>query len=368
MTTDTPILCADLIWRPAGSLRLGQEIVAFDEDPNFGDNRRVARRYRTATVETNALKLMSCSRVSTDIGDPIVASHDHPWLVWAKNRSRERIFFRGHAGRNTPRTAGLEWKPTSALHAGDKVAFLSRPWVTENSRSAGWLAGMFDGEGSVSKATGDQRLPHYKINISQNPGLLLDRLRNELGKRDFSFYENRRSCPQLVLTGGWTETLRFLGQIAPDRLVAKIPTIMAELPGLFRDKTFTLAEVTGIEPVNDQPGVSMRTSRYTFIASGYLSHSRTDYYITCDTNGTTVRAPRLGREEKRPRPDCHPRHRGRPADGRRPYTRPTKRPGVREPAQAGLEGRQVRPPLHTGRDPGTGTTGRTPSGELGNLR
>ena len=109
----------------AGSVRLGQEIVAFDEDPNFGDNRRVARHYRTATVETNALKLMSCSRVSTDIGDPIVASHDHPWLVWAKNRSRERIFFHGHAGRNTPRTAGLEWKSTSAVNDQPVVSMRS---------------------------------------------------------------------------------------------------------------------------------------------------------------------------------------------------------------------------------------------------
>jgi len=289
VTPDTSILCADLVWRPAGSLQIGQEIVAFDEDPSFGNNRRVARRYRTATIEINAHAVNACSRVTTDIGDPVVASDDHPWLAWAKNRSRTRTFINGHCGRKAPRTAGLEWKTTSELCAGEKIAFLSHPWAIENSRSAGWLAGMFDGEGSLSKATGNERLPHYKINISQNPGALLDRLRNELRQRNFTFYENVRSCPQLVLTGGWAETLRFLGQVAPDRLAAKVPTIMAELPGLFRDKTFTLAEITSVAPVGNHPVASIRTSRSTLITGGYLAHD-TYQYVTRDRNGFAMKA------------------------------------------------------------------------------
>ena len=33
VTTDTPILCDDMVWRPAGEIRQGQGIVGFDEFP-----------------------------------------------------------------------------------------------------------------------------------------------------------------------------------------------------------------------------------------------------------------------------------------------------------------------------------------------
>jgi nicotinamide phosphoribosyltransferase len=290
---ETPILCADLTWRRADSLQVGQEIIAFDEDPSFGNNRRVARRYRTAVIEENSIAVKNCSEITTDIGDPVTASHDHPWLVWATNRTAPRVFLNGipKNHRGVYRTAGLQWKQTHELKVGDKIAFFGRPWQREESRSAGWLSGMFDGEGSLSRATGSgvTRIPHYKVNISQNPGPLLDRLRSELKRRGFSFYEAKRSCPQLVLTGGWAETLRFLGQIAPDRLIAKLPTVLAELPGLFRDKTFTLATVTSVTSIGESHVSSIRTSARTFITGGYLSHN-TYQYVTRDTNGFAVKA------------------------------------------------------------------------------
>src|SRR5208282_187624 len=82
VSPETPILCADLIWRAAGTLQPGQAIIAFDENPTFAGGRKAARTYRLATIKSNEPASKPCSRVFTDIGDPVTASDDHPWLVW----------------------------------------------------------------------------------------------------------------------------------------------------------------------------------------------------------------------------------------------------------------------------------------------
>ncbi len=301
---ETPILCSDLVWRKAGELKVGQGIVAFDEDPFFGDKRHAARRYKSAFIVSNAEAVKRASRIETDIGDPIIASDDHPWLVWSNNRTPLTIYTRpGDApGRphkkKLPRTAGLIWKTTSQLKPGDKIAFLGKPWVREETRDAGWLAGMYDGEGCIAKCTvKSTRIPSWKVNISQNEGPLLQRVREELSKREFTFYANRRKCPQLCLTGGWYEFLRFLGTIAPSRLISKLPKIMNDLPALSRTRTYQLAEVQSVEEMGDWEVASIETSSGTFITGGYLSHN-TYEYVTRDTYGFAMKATAVVRAGK----------------------------------------------------------------------
>ncbi|MGH9188221.1 MAG: hypothetical protein ACRD0U_20835, partial [Acidimicrobiales bacterium] len=72
---ETPILCADLIWRAAGDLVVGDELVAVEESPSD----RWGRTLLTAVVERNWIGQKECARVITDRAE-IVASVDHPWL------------------------------------------------------------------------------------------------------------------------------------------------------------------------------------------------------------------------------------------------------------------------------------------------
>jgi nicotinamide phosphoribosyltransferase len=289
----TPILCTDLVWRQAGDLTPGQEILAFDENPVFGDSRHAARRYRQATIVSNDEAMKACYRVSTDLGSVVVASSDHPWLVWADNRSLENMYVfevPPEQKRRFPRSAGLAWRSTGDLKPGDRLAFLCKPWVREESRAAGWLAGVFDGEGCLARSTMKEvRIPAWKINVSQNAGAVMNRLRCELQKRGFEFYENKRPCGQLVLTGGWIEVLRFLGTIAPERLMGKLPALIGEMPALIRDRTFRCATVTEMEFLGRRPVASIQTSGGTFITGGYLSHN-TYQYVTRDTFGMAMKA------------------------------------------------------------------------------
>lgn len=287
---DTKILCSDLVWRTAGSLEVGQEIIAFDEDPTFADNRRAARQYRTATIEMNAPAVKNSSTIETDIGKPITASNDHPWLVFSKNRKPKNVFF-NKTDKKSPRSAGLEWKTTEQLAVGDQIAYFGEPWEIEDTYEGGWLSGMFDGEGSYGKDTSSHRsIAAWKINISQNHGPLLEKLVKLIDKRKFTYYFNHgRKCPAIVLTGGWYSHLRFLGTVRPSRLLNKFKTAIQVGPALNQGRTYKLATVTKIAKIGDSPVASIRTSCGTFITEGYLSHN-TYQYVTRDTHGLAFKA------------------------------------------------------------------------------
>lgn len=299
-----PVLCADLVWRAAGTLEVGQEIIAFDEDPNYNGGIHATRQYKLATITCNSPTIKHCMKVTTDIGQDISASTDHPWLVWVNNRSVENTFYNGELPegkirKDIPRGPGLAWKRTNELVPGDKIAYFGDPWTKEDSRSTGWLEGMYDGEGCISRATGDDsttrpngdpRIPHFKVNISQNFGPILDRLEQELKSRGFDFYKNdHQSCPQLVIKGGWREVLRFLGTVRPERLLSKLPEMWVELPALKRSATFDLAEVMSVEDVGMSEVASITTSTGTFITGGYLSHN-TYQFVTRDTFGFALKS------------------------------------------------------------------------------
>lgn len=107
VSSDTPVLCADLIWRPAGKLEVGNLLVAFEEEvPSFGE-----RHFKTSIVTSNELLPDILFHVTTAKGD-VRCNKEHPWLVSRNAKS-------------------FEWVPTHALNKGDKVIFL-------DVAAAGW--------------------------------------------------------------------------------------------------------------------------------------------------------------------------------------------------------------------------------------
>lgn len=293
VTPDTLILCSDLLWRKAGDLKVGQEIIAFDENPCFGGNKHATRRYKRAKITANGTSRKRCMKITTNIGPPISASRDHPWLVYAKNRSWRNIYFndiRDKEKNQLPRSAGLVWKRTFELVPGDKIAFIGNPWEIDNTRSGGWFAGILDGEGCLGKDLSSHRsIAAWKINVSQNVGLVLDEIKKEFKKRGFSYYINTRKCQQIILTGGWRKMIEFLGTVRPIRLIDKLSEALNDGPALKKDSTYELSTVTSIEDVGIQKVASITTSSGTFITGGYLSHNSYQYN-TRDTFGWALKS------------------------------------------------------------------------------
>jgi len=121
-------LCADLVWRPIGDLSVGDELLAFDEHAAGG-----YRKLRYATVESTARIFQQAFRLVFTDGREVVASATHRWVA--------------HRGRS----GGIsEWVETRSLRPGSRIRDLGTPWVTDESRGGGYLAGLFDG---VSEAT-----------------------------------------------------------------------------------------------------------------------------------------------------------------------------------------------------------------------
>lgn len=120
---DTPILRADLTWQPAGDLRVGDEILSFDESGE--------RRYRPGTVTRNEPAVKESCRITTDDGE-ITASYDHPWLVREDGRltwvpSKELAPFRHRVLRAHPASG---WQGTPVGDSGD-TAVLGVEYVGE---------------------------------------------------------------------------------------------------------------------------------------------------------------------------------------------------------------------------------------------
>lgn len=271
----TRILTRDLRWQPIELLGPGDEVVAFDESQQAGCR---GRRFRTATVEESRAIAQPCIRITLDDGSVVTASRDHRWLV--------------ESGRNT------RWTTTSRLHPGKRIFSLGT-WEEEDGKEAGWLAGMYDGEGWVTGG----RYPNgnWFVGVSQNEGPTADNLRRALKARgfeveDYDYAERprRQDNRRIHIRGGLPEQLRLLGTIRPERLVAKASRLWDDR----QVSHIKVATVIAVEPVGELEVIALKTSHGTFIAEGLLSHN-------CDLPHGRGRARVAAAQESDDDSTCH---------------------------------------------------------------
>jgi DNA repair photolyase len=123
LAPETPILHADMGWRPIGDARVGDVIAGFDEFPRSGST----RRFRLAVVEAVRWSRRPTVRLVTEGGE-LLTTEDHRWLqAWS--------------GR---------WSRTDGLPPGRRLCRV--PVVVEepldDDYRVGYLAGLSVGEGT----------------------------------------------------------------------------------------------------------------------------------------------------------------------------------------------------------------------------
>ena len=97
---DTPILYADMIWRPIGGVRPGDVLAGFDEHPSPGRRRKI----RTSVVEHVIRSRRPTLRLATRRSD-VVTTAEHRWLGAHELRwSRTSELSRGRRLRHVPVT------------------------------------------------------------------------------------------------------------------------------------------------------------------------------------------------------------------------------------------------------------------------
>ncbi|MCX5253655.1 hypothetical protein OOK27_05630 [Streptomyces canus] len=261
---DTPILCADLMWRRAGDLKVGDEIVSFDEETVKIGNANGGRRYKRGVVTRNEADQKDSYRVTTTEGE-VVASADHPWLV--------RLPYVNRGSR-------IAWVPSKDLDPlKHRIISVGRPWDPEDSRIAGWLAGVLDADGH---AFAGGRHGSW-VGFGQVDGAVLDLFLAECDRRDWptkvvrrdhtkrsSIAKNPKDFTDIRINGGMWASCRVLGTLLPERL---LPAAAQMWEGAAVGKTTGDTAVIRIEHIGVQPIASLSTDARTYIADGLLCHN-----------------------------------------------------------------------------------------------
>jgi len=144
---EAPVLMGDLSLKPIGEIKIGDEIIGFGErENNINKNKKYGRQHLKKTLVVNIFKsIRPVVKITFESGEVIRCTPDHKW--YRKQR------------KDTENNKGA-YRPAKI---GSKLARVCDPSLMELSkedeRIAGWIAGFFDGDGSVSshsKTKGDR--------------------------------------------------------------------------------------------------------------------------------------------------------------------------------------------------------------------
>lgn len=255
----TPILMADFSWKKAGDIEAGEVVLAFDEH-----ERVKGRRYQMSLVEANRLVDSECVTIESKSGEPITVSKGHPFLV------RRGPLLTGDKSTSVY-TDRWEWIKAVDLKIGDKIGFFGNPSQRDESREAGYVAGIFDGEGHLVMKDHNS----VTLGFSQRPGAVLDETLQILDAKGFDVAvqkNTRDDCQEIRILGGRREIARFMEVFAPERLKSKTAD-MFDNTVMRIGRSISTTQVTAIFDAGVQKVANLQTETSTYISSGYLSHN-----------------------------------------------------------------------------------------------
>lgn len=263
---DAPILMADLSMKPLGDVRVGDEVVGFQT--RFNHAGAYGRQKLVPTVVTEVHELVAdLVRITLDSGEVIRCTPDHKWFTKDRGPTREKYL------------------PATLRSRLARVCPPQLPALSpEDQRDAGWLAGFFDGEGSVTLQRGTESRPRdsgSRISFYQGAGRnlplceKLERLLTKFGF-EFSYTEDERKPNKdapcygyraySLRGGGLPLTQRFLHIVQPskwrDRIIAA-----AWRSNFIRGRE----RVVSIEPAGSEKVFGLTTTTGNYVAWGLAS-------------------------------------------------------------------------------------------------
>lgn len=168
------------------------------------------------------------------------------------------------------------------VRIGQMLDHVGVSWFNDFCR--GWLAGMFDAEGSAGVYRKHKNLRPNSLRIANTSDARLDRI-VEYGQRlGFDFRRERysRHCDTARLYGNQTDRGRFFGTVRP-ALQYKTDACL----GL--GVNWEPSPVVALEHVGEQELIDIQTSTRTFFANGFATHNC--YAETLSTRYGWLRCP-----------------------------------------------------------------------------
>lgn len=257
---ETPVLCADLLWRKAGDLQEGQEIIAFDDDNDICSKQNW-RYLRVGKVTHNTIEDAETMGIELEDGTILYATPDHAWLVKMSN-------------------SVLEWRETKDLEETRKggPVYLLRPfgkvWEQDKSYEGGYISAAYDGEGNLDRLNG--------MVFVQVQNSMLSQMESFLTVKEIPFKKHKKKTPdhrQQVYTlrfHGLKNLFSFLGKFQPRRLIDNVISYLKtkneDLPTL-RCSPDDYVRVVRVFPAGIRKIAVLSTDVGTHFTGGFASHN-----------------------------------------------------------------------------------------------
>lgn len=261
------VLTADYRWIPIGSVKVGDALVACDEN-TFGETkagRKHSRKFRTAIVEHTETFEKQLYEVVFDNGAVLEVTNDH------------RMLCKKRGGTDA------QWREVGELIIGDSVRVATRPPTYEQTTyEDGWISGVIDGEGSSRTGNGAKRLSIHQRNTP-----ILGRIKS---------YFDSIQMPYKEVIDARIGGINKLGRDPVHRIdIHRLPYLIEifsrcrptrftndrwheghELPGKAAiDGIKPWAKVVNIRPLSVSKVIDLQTSTKTYICEGLVSHNST---------------------------------------------------------------------------------------------
>ena len=257
-TEEAPIWMADMTMRPIGDVQVGDMVVGWE--PLGGAALRRNEKRRTGAqplrdtltpsrVLAKAERRAPIVRVVLQSGRELRCTPDHLWRrgcgsrggSWTKKATGERTQYR------YPWTEAKVGR--DLCHVINPALFIP-PATDADRRLAGWLGGIFDGEGSWHRIA---------QSCTANPAIC-DRIAEALRHFNIPFTQDDDG---FYLVGGRAGYARF-------QAIAQ-PTKTSLLPHIFSAAFGTPDRIISVLPAGEATVVSMQTTTGNYIAWGYAS-------------------------------------------------------------------------------------------------
>ncbi len=262
LEVSTPVLTRDLRWVPAGSLREGDHIIGFNEEPSNGYAGQ--RNLADAVILCTSQEDIGGYVITLDNGEELPCTGEHRFLTKTGGRM------------------AATWQRVDDMYKklrGNRGTTYSlmqyfNTWEQSSGRDAGYLAGAFDADGCLTLGDGLSGALHFK----QYDNDALAHVKKCLDALEFKWSvtstKTSKGVPiyDIRVLGGLSETARFLGVTRPPRLLAK----WAELKlGIRRFRAIGTQHIVSIKK-SKMRVARLKSSSKTYISAGYGSHN-------CDT-------------------------------------------------------------------------------------
>lgn len=279
---DTLILTSDLRWIKLNDIQVGQEIIGVDE---FSETKHSGRKFKSAVIENKWDVFEDSFLIKCDNGEEIIATGQHKFLY------------------NTSHNTVLRWVKVEDMKVGQKIRYTSRPtlWDNKPDFEDGWIAGMYDGEGSIYYGrTGASLAMSQRID-----GPVWQRMLNYFNRKDYKYrIEYDRRLPSVdgkgklgtavvgkIVISSMSELMKLLGTLRPTRIINRRFWEGKRLPDASSQSG--LAKIISITSLGKQRMIDLQTSTKTFIANGFVSHNSTAitgyaYHHAIMNEGATV--------------------------------------------------------------------------------